>query len=66
MVEEPSHVKQLSLNHLCTIGLNETCRLYTFVVNRLKVPKSEIFDRSDFHDFYSIKSLLGGGGQLWS
>ncbi len=23
----------------------------------LKVPKCEILDRSDFHDFYSIKSL---------
>ncbi len=23
----------------------------------LKVPKCEIFDRSDFHDFYPIKSL---------
>ncbi len=23
----------------------------------LKVPKCEIFDRSDFHDFYTIKSL---------
>ncbi len=26
----------------------------------LKVPKCEIFDRSDFHDFYTIKSLWGG------
>jgi hypothetical protein len=24
MVEEPSHVKQLSLNHVCKIGLNQT------------------------------------------
>ncbi len=23
MVEEPSHVKQLSLNHVCKIGLNK-------------------------------------------
>jgi hypothetical protein len=23
----------------------------------LKVPKREIFDHSDFHDFYAIKSL---------
>jgi hypothetical protein len=28
----------------------------------LKVPKCEIFDRSDFNDFYTIKSL---GGRLW-
>ncbi len=26
----------------------------------LKVPKREIFDRSDFPDFYIIKSLCGG------
>jgi hypothetical protein len=26
----------------------------------LKVPKREIFDRSDFPDFYTIKSLRGG------
>jgi hypothetical protein len=26
----------------------------------LKLPKSEIFDRSDFHDFYPIKSLWEG------
>jgi hypothetical protein len=29
-------------------------------VNNLKVPKCEIFDRSDFHDFYPIKSLWEG------
>jgi hypothetical protein len=27
----------------------------------LKVPKREIFDRSDFPDFYTIKSLRVGG-----
>ncbi len=26
----------------------------------LKVPKCEIFDRSDFNDFYTIKSLCEG------
>jgi hypothetical protein len=26
----------------------------------LKVPKCEIFDRSDFHDFYPVKSLWEG------
>jgi hypothetical protein len=26
----------------------------------LKVPKCEIFDRSDFHDFYSIKPFWVG------
>jgi hypothetical protein len=28
--------------------------------NRLKVPKREIFDRSDFSDFYTIKSQRVG------
>jgi hypothetical protein len=31
-------------------------RMYFF----LKVPKREIFDRSDFPDFYTMKSLLVG------
>jgi hypothetical protein len=30
------------------------------VVHALKVPKREIFDRSDFPDFYTIKSLRVG------
>jgi hypothetical protein len=29
-------------------------------VRNLKVPKREIFDRSDFPDFYTIKSLRVG------
>jgi hypothetical protein len=29
-------------------------------VSLLKVPKCQIFDRSDFHDFYTIKSLQEG------
>ncbi len=37
--------------NFCTVvTLNET----------LKVPKREIFDRSDFPDFYTIKSLCVG------
>jgi hypothetical protein len=28
----------------------------------LKVPERKIFDRSDFHYFYIINSLCGGGG----
>jgi hypothetical protein len=28
MVGEPSHVKQLSLNHVCKIGLNRPARLH--------------------------------------
>jgi|LakMenE01Jun11ns_1017448.scaffolds.fasta_scaffold8618794_1 hypothetical protein len=31
-----------------------------FEVMQLKVPKCEIFDRSDFPDFYTIKSLRVG------
>ncbi len=29
-------------------------------IETLKVPKCEIFDRPDFHDFYPIKSLWEG------
>jgi hypothetical protein len=29
-------------------------------LRELKVPKCEIFDRLDFHDFYAIKSLWEG------
>ncbi len=37
-------------------------RLETITFNNamLKVPKCEIFDRSDFHDFYSIKPFWVG------
>jgi hypothetical protein len=31
-----------------------------FLITALKVPKREIFDRSDFPDFYTIKSLRVG------
>jgi hypothetical protein len=30
------------------------------ICGELKVPKREIFDRSDFAEFYTIKSLLEG------
>ncbi len=30
------------------------------MAGKLKVPKCEIFDRSDFHDFYSIKPVWVG------
>ncbi len=33
---------------------------HCFIFSTLKVPKREIFDRSDFPDFYTIKSLRVG------
>ncbi len=33
------------------------CKIGLIMYITLKVPKCEIFDRSDFHDFYPIKSL---------
>jgi hypothetical protein len=39
------------------------CRMeatYFALTVQLKVPKREIFDRSDFPDFYTIKSLRVG------
>jgi hypothetical protein len=38
------------INPVNSIAISE---LYLWTV--LKVPKCEIFDRSDFHDFYTIK-----------
>ena len=46
----------------CYLHINITsspCPLSS-VVEVLKVPKREIFDRSDFPDFYTIKSLRVG------
>ncbi len=34
--------------------------LFTGTIKPLKVPKCEIFDRSDFPDFYTIKSRREG------
>jgi hypothetical protein len=33
---------------------------FAFLKKSLKVPKCEIFNRSDFHDFYSIKPFWVG------
>ncbi len=33
---------------------------FTSLFLYIKVPKCEIFDRTDFHDFYPIKSLWEG------
>ncbi len=45
-------LKLFSMHDLITFGL--------FSMHDLKVPKREIFDRSDFPDFYTIKSLHVG------
>ncbi len=53
---------------ICRVSVNEyTAVLYTGaqinfgdLTPYLKVPKREIFDRSDFPDFYTIKSLRVG------
>jgi hypothetical protein len=42
-----------------TIGCPPLPRTYSHSIS-LKVPKREIFDRSDFPDFYTIKSLRVG------
>ena len=38
----------------------DNSNLHAIISTLLKVPKCEIFDRSDFHDFYTIKSLWEG------
>ncbi len=41
MVEEPSHIKQLSLNHVCKIGLTQNCRkLYLDILTTVLAWKS--------------------------
>ena len=56
---------QSSISFLVVVGfiapffyaINKTRDAFAFL---LKVPKCEIFDRSDFHDFYSIKPFWVG------
>ncbi len=57
-------LKKINLSKLEEIG-NTTLRekslfICCFCATRLKVPKREIFDRSDFPEFYTIKSLRVG------
>ncbi len=40
--------------------IKKTASIYLYTIIALKVPKWEIFDRSDFHDFYSIKPIWVG------
>jgi hypothetical protein len=40
--------------------ITSASRLRSLTLTLLKVPKCEIFDGSDFHDFYIIKSLWEG------
>ncbi len=44
----------------CKVARNGFTNWKTFFTNILKVPKREIFDHSDFPDFYTIKSLREG------
>jgi hypothetical protein len=39
-------------------------RLFNYTGTKALVPKCEIFNGSDFHDFYTIKSVWGGGATL--
>ncbi len=40
-------------------------RSFNYTGTKALVPKCEIFDGSDFHDFNTIKSVWGGGGATW-
>ncbi len=50
------------LNRKLTYSMLRRCfdHLHIVIQIILKVPKREIFHRSDFHDFYTIKSLRVG------
>jgi hypothetical protein len=51
VADSPNKRNMESLNH----AMRSPARL-----SALKVPKREIFDRSDFPDFYTIKSIRVG------
>jgi hypothetical protein len=55
----PEQAVGLKRKCFCLISRNAKFVFY-FVGKALKVPKCEIFDRSDFPDFYTIKSLRVG------
>jgi hypothetical protein len=40
---------------------NDASKTVSSTAVGLKGPKCEIFDRSDFHDFYTLKVSVGGG-----
>jgi hypothetical protein len=44
----------------CAKGIRQCDNFLPIQESPLKVPKREIFDRSDFSDFYTIKSLRVG------
>ncbi len=56
--------QEKTVSFLGSISVEFSCQKHPRLVFRagipLKVPKCEIFDRSDFHDFYSIKPFLVG------
>jgi hypothetical protein len=43
MVEEPSHVKQVSLNHVCKIGLNTKDKRIQYLERKERKERSFIF-----------------------
>ncbi len=57
MVEIPLKVV---MHFLVYSRIHVTLRNYVNYSQSLKVPKREIFDRSDFPDFYTMKSLRVG------
>ncbi len=49
-----------SIRQVDSFWLSPQRQSWARIFKRLKVPKREIFDRSDFPDFYTIKSLRVG------
>jgi hypothetical protein len=54
------HKKKAIKNKQSSLSLSETNKFFSYQKDVLKVPKREIFDRSDFPDFYTIKSSCVG------
>ncbi len=63
-----THEKNVSADNIAALALRDTAQYISMSwlgggasrILNLKVPKREIFDRSDFPDFYTIKSSWVG------
>jgi hypothetical protein len=59
MVQEPSHVKQLSLNHVCKIGLTEQSS-QSYKIPKMKPP----FQAQNFPSVVNIKRDIADASTL--
>ncbi len=58
--ESPASQSITKISNFLEYSINMLKIYEIYTKKLLKVPKCEIFDRSDFHDFYSIKPFWVG------